>query len=427
VIAAHLLAFPGIFSIPGLLGSNLQATDWLYVLWHLGLPCAVIVYAALKGGSHPSVAHARFAVFLSAAVVALLVGALVLMAAPLGRLLPVSGVAVARASLRWGHFAGALVLLLSAAAYLLLWRRRSSVLDVWLLVVLWAWLIEALSLTFAPERYSIVWYAGYSFALLASSPVLLALLYELTSIYARLANAEEARERELESKRLSLEVIVGSIAHELRQPLTAIVANCGAGLELLARITPDMEETRVALNEIEAEGLRASEILTSIQTSLTAAGAAAALIDVSQVVSETVGLLRAELQFHEVVVRLETATELPRVKGNKGQLLQVMVNLITNAVFAMRDITTRARVLSIRTQLHDPATVAIHVEDSGVGISPDLHTRIFEPLFTTKARGNGLGLTICRSIIEAHQGRIALLWAGGEGACLQVLLPADRS
>jgi signal transduction histidine kinase len=427
VIAAHLLAFPGIFSVPGLLGSNLQAIDWLYVLWHLGLPPGVIVYAALKGGSHPPVADARFAVFLSAAGVALLVSVLVLMVASFGQLLPVSGVEAARANLRWGHFAGALILLLSAAAYVLLWGRRTAVLDVWLLVVLWAWLIEALMLILAPERFSVMWYAGYSFALLASSVVLLALLYELTRIYARLATAEEAREREHESKRLSLEVIVGSIAHELRQPLTAIVANCDAGLELLARLPPDMEETRVALTEIEAEGLRASEILTSIQTGLTEAGAAAALVDVSQVVSETVGLLRAELRFHEVVVRLETAAELPRVKGNKGQLLQVMVNLITNAVFAMRDITSRARVLSIRTQLHDPGTVAIQVEDSGIGISPELHTRIFEPLFTTKARGNGLGLTICRSIIEAHQGRIAVLRAGAQGACLQVLLPADRS
>jgi signal transduction histidine kinase len=425
VIAVHLLAVLGRFSIPGLPGSSLHATDGLYILWHLGLPLALIVYTALKGAKRPLIADARFAVFLSAAAVALLGSALVLVFTSFGRLLPAS--VAARAYLHWGYLAGPPILLLSGAAGVLLWWRRSSVLDVWLLVVLWAWLIEASALTLAPERYSVMWYAGYSFALLASSFVLLALLYELTMIYTRLATAEEAHEREHASKRLTLEVIVGSIAHELRQPLTAIVANCDAALELLARGPPDLEETRVALNEISAEGLRAGEILTSIQATLTDAGTAATLIDMGQVVSETVGLLRAELQFHEVLVRLETAAALPRVKGNKGQLLQVMVNLISNAVYAMRDISSRARVLSIRTQLHDPATVAIQVQDSGIGISPALQPRIFEPLVTTKLRGNGLGLTICRSIIEAHQGRIALLWAGGEGACLQVLLPADRS
>jgi signal transduction histidine kinase len=423
VILAHLWTFPGTLSAGGLLGATMQSTVWLYILWHLGLPPAVIAYTVLKEQPRAPLADPRAAVVRSTTAVVLLVGVAVAVIMVDGGMLPPIMVDGLRANARWGQFAAPLILLLSAAALWQLWRRRSSLLDVWLLVVLWAWLIETLLLTLSGQRYTVVWYAARTFGVLSSSFVLLALVYESTMIYARLAAAEAAREREHESKRLSLEVTVGSIAHELRQPLTAIVANCYAGLDLLGQSPPDLGEARIALGEIEGEALRASEIISSIHGTVADTATPVGLVDVSQMVRESVALLRAELQFHEVVVRLETAAGLPRVRGNKGQLLQVMVNLVTNAVFAMRDITTRAHVLSIRTQLHDPDTVSIQVEDSGSGIRPELATRIFEPLFTTKERGNGLGLAICRSIVEAHEGRIGVLRGGAQGACLQVLLP----
>jgi signal transduction histidine kinase len=233
-----------------------------------------------------------------------------------------------------------------------------------------------------------------------------------------------AHEREHEGKRLSLEVTVGSIAHELRQPLTAIVANCDAIIQLLTQVPPDLAEAAAALKETQSEGLRASDIIKSIQATLADAVRPVAVIDTGQLIRETLTLLRTEIQFHGVAVQVETAAELPPVLGNKGQLLQLLVNLITNAVDSMREITTRPRVLNIRAEARQPALVSIQVEDSGAGISPDLVARIFEPLFTTKPRGTGLGLAICRSIIEAHSGRIAVTRASEHGSVFQVLLPA---
>jgi signal transduction histidine kinase len=423
LIVAHLLTFPGALAPMGLLDANLQSSAWLYIFWHFGIPPAVIAYTLLKNYTGAAATNVRRAVFFSVCAAVILAATLTLLVTVYARLLPPIMIDYMRANARWENTAGPVILIVSLISMALLWRRHTSLLDTWLMVVLWALFIETLLLSMTSTRFSLTWYAGRAFGMVSSSFVLLTLLYESTMLYARLAASIAAHEREHEGKRLSLEVTVGSIAHELRQPLTAIVANCDAGMQLLTQVPADVPEAAVAFKEIRTEGLRASDIITSIQATLADAVRPVAMIDTGQLIRETLTLLRTEIQFHGVAVQVQTAPDLPPILGNKGQLLQVLVNLITNAVDSMREITTRPRVINIRADVRQPALLSIQVEDSGVGITPELVPRIFEPLFTTKSRGTGLGLAICRSIVEAHAGRIGVTRGSEYGSVFQVLLP----
>jgi signal transduction histidine kinase len=427
IIVPHLLTFPGIFSPTGLLGANLQTTVWLYIFWHFGLPPAVIAYTVLKRQQVPETVaqDSAAAVILKSvlAVIALTLAATWLVTVG-ERLLPRIMLDFVRAGALWDHLAAPLILVVSLTAVALLWTRRSSVLDMWLLVVLWAWLIETVLLSMTVSRFSLVWYAGRTFGLLGSSFVLLVLLYESTTLYARLALAAGAQARERERQHLSLEVIAGSIAHELSQPLSAIAANADAGLQLLAQTPPDLAEARAALGGIATGYCRARDIIKSTRDTLRGAVQPMGPVDIAQTIQETLTILRLELHTHGVSVQLAVSPHVPLVQANKGQLLQVLVNLITNAIESMLDVKDRPRVLSISLSMCDPAHVSITIEDSGVGVDANTSRRIFDPFFTTKSRGTGLGLAISRSIIEAHGGKISASRARAHGSVFQILLPA---
>ena len=150
-----------------------------------------------------------------------------------------------------------------------------------------------------------------------------------------------------------------------------------------------------------------------------------ALLDVNNVVRQVFGLLRSELQKNEVVVEYELGPELPRVLGDQVQLQQVIMNLVMNAIDAMSLVTDRPRSLRVSSARHDPAGLILVLEDSGTGIDPEHIGRIFEPFFTTKSNGMGLGLSICRSIVEAHRGQLMASLASPHGTAIQVILPAD--
>jgi signal transduction histidine kinase len=141
-------------------------------------------------------------------------------------------------------------------------------------------------------------------------------------------------------------------------------------------------------------------------------------------VQETLGFLRIELQSHNVSAQLDVLPDLPAIKGNKAQLQELLVNLITNAVDAMSDVTDRPRVLRIRTSKSNPSGVSVRVEDTGRGVPAEQAARIFDPFFTTKTNGTGLGLAICRSIVEAHGGLISTAHGERHGSIFQIHLPA---
>jgi signal transduction histidine kinase len=219
--------------------------------------------------------------------------------------------------------------------------------------------------------------------------------------------------------------IAASIAHEINQPLTAVVTNANAGLRWLDRQPPNLEEARAALKRIVHAGGHGSNVIGSIRAMLTKGPHEKTALDINDLILEVMTLVQSELKIHSVLIRTELVDDLPHVMADRIQLQQVILNLIMNAVEAMASVSDRPRVLSVRSEKDEPASVLVTIADSGTGIDlVDMH-RIFEAFFTKKAEGMGIGLSICRSIVEAHGGRISASRADPHGSAFQVTLPTE--
>jgi signal transduction histidine kinase len=252
--------------------------------------------------------------------------------------------------------------------------------------------------------------------------VLAALFAERRESQARLARANMLLERERDNKLMSAQAIAGAIAHEVRQPLTGIVTNASAALRWLARDPPDHDKLRAALNRIQSNSHRTSEVFDAIRALFQKGHEGRERIDLNEIIVEVLQSLRRELKDHEIETRPELA-ELPPIDGHKGQLREVIFNLVRNAVEAMDTTTDRSRVLRVSTELRGPDAIAVTVEDSGPGIDPQKLESIFTAFLTTKSHGMGLGLAICRVIAEQHGGQLTALSDGKSGALLQIVLP----
>ncbi|HKF65367.1 MAG TPA: PAS domain S-box protein [Vicinamibacterales bacterium] len=217
--------------------------------------------------------------------------------------------------------------------------------------------------------------------------------------------------------------LTASIAHEVNQPLAAIVADANASLNWLAAAKPELERVRETLVAIATDGHRAADVIQRIRQLATKTEPGKAQLDVNDVVRDVVGLVRAEVARYEITLTLESASPLPSVVGDRIQLQQVVLNLVMNAIEAMASVTGRPRKLVIRSERHDDDVVRVAVHDTGVGLKASDVDRVFSAFFTTKPGGMGMGLSISRSIIEAHGGR---LWAAPNephGAIFQFSLP----
>jgi PAS domain S-box-containing protein len=219
--------------------------------------------------------------------------------------------------------------------------------------------------------------------------------------------------------------LAAAIAHEVNQPLTAIVTNANFSLRHLKSASPNPDELRTAITEIVNDATRASAVISRIRGLLTKGAPRRTDLDVNQIIQEVITLLRNELNRNRISLGIDLASGLPRVPGDPVQLQQVLINLIMNAVEAVRTSTRGPRELLIRSA-RKPDGVLVQVQDSGPGIAPELGDRIFEPFFTTKAEGTGMGLSISRSIIESHGGQLSLVPAS-QGALFQFALPVDRN
>ena len=219
--------------------------------------------------------------------------------------------------------------------------------------------------------------------------------------------------------------LAASIAHEVSQPLTGVVTNAEAGLRWLRRGTPDPDAACRSLEWIIDDGNRASEVIRRVRALANKTEIEKEPLDVNDVVRETIPLVQRELISHQVLLRIELAPALPMILGDRVQLQQVMINLVMNGIEAMQSVTDRPRQLVIRSGQHETQQVLVSVTDCGVGIAAENVDRLFNAFFTTKASGMGMGLSICRSIIEAHGGR---LWATANvphGAAFQFTLPVN--
>ena len=218
--------------------------------------------------------------------------------------------------------------------------------------------------------------------------------------------------------------LTASIAHEVNQPLAAVVTNANASLRWLDHEPPNFEEVRIAVQRIIRDGNRGSDVIKRIRGLVKKEHSSRARLDVNQVIRETIALAGLDLQ--GTVVRTELAGELPQVQADRVQLQQVLLNLAINAMDAMKPVTDRPHLLRIQTKCNEGRTVQVVVEDSGVGLSSEGMERLFETFYTTKPEGLGMGLSICRSIIEGHGGRLWAESTEGAGTRFQFTLPIER-
>jgi C4-dicarboxylate-specific signal transduction histidine kinase len=217
--------------------------------------------------------------------------------------------------------------------------------------------------------------------------------------------------------------VAASIAHEINQPLAAIVANGSAALRWLARSTPSLDEARASLEFIVKDAHHAGEVIGGIRSMFKKDGQAEAPLDVNQLIREVLALLQGEIRSQQVSIRSELAEELPPVPAHQAQLQQVVVNLVMNAVDAMSTVANRVRSLRVKTEMQESDYLLITVEDSGTGIDAENIDRIFDAFYTTKSHGMGMGLSICRSVVEGHGGRLSVSPAQPHGSIFRVSLP----
>ena len=216
--------------------------------------------------------------------------------------------------------------------------------------------------------------------------VLASLFSERRESEARLARSNEMLQRERNNKLMNIDAITSAIVHEVRQPLAAIAVNGNAGIRWLTKTPPDFDEVRAAMARIVRDSHRASQVLESIRALFKSADLEVQPVDLNGIALGALDLLRGEFKDHGVITRAELAPELPLVPGHSGQLQEVMLNLVRNAIEAMDSISDRARVLRVRTERDGREAIVVSVQDSGPGIDPDKVDSIFDPFVTTKPR-----------------------------------------
>jgi signal transduction histidine kinase len=220
--------------------------------------------------------------------------------------------------------------------------------------------------------------------------------------------------------------LTASIAHEVNQPLAAVVANAEASLRWLNRETPDLAAARRSIEWVVNDGCRASDVIRRVRALATKSDIETARLNLNQVVDEAIKLVERELIKNDVSLQTELAPSLPEILGDRVQLQQVIINLLMNAIEAMEPLTGRPRELLVRSASGDTGQLIVSVTDSGVGISAENANRLFNAFFTTKSSGLGMGLSICRSIVEAHGGRMSASSNEGPGATFQFALPIHQ-
>jgi PAS domain S-box-containing protein len=552
-VIPHTLTFPGAFSPTGLLGAGLQTTASLYWFWHLLFPLALLGYGLMRdekfdpGPAQPSL---RAVIVRSITLVVALVCGLTLLATTGNDYLPVlfaDRVDFTPAA----RVAAATTMLMSVSAVAVLWLRRRSVLNQWLMIVALAAILEmGLGAMFVSARFSLGFYAGRLFSLLTSTIVLVVLLAETTRLYADVTRSNEGKIRRLVdanilgiciwnldgtiveaneaflrmlqysredvvSRRLRwsdltpadwreqderavaqlrstgtfhpfekeyfrknstrIPVLIGgalfeesrdegvafvldlterkraeevlheleldfahmnrvsmmgelaaSLTHEITQPIASARNNACAALKFLNRQPSDLGEVREALDSVVSDADRAGNIVDCVRDQMKKAPPRKARFDLNEAIDEVIVLARTAIAKNEVSVQTRPTDDLLPVQGDRVQLQQVVLNLILNAVEAMGSVEAGARELSIITG-QDQIGVRVAVRDSGPGIDPDHRERIFQTFYTTKSSGTGMGLSICRSIINGHGGRLWVEANEPRGAVFQFTLPgAER-
>jgi signal transduction histidine kinase len=324
---------------------------------------------------------------------------------------------------RLGNIQLAIAAVLLAAMAMVRRRSNRSLLDLWLLVAMWAWLLEVLLAMSTSTRFSLGWYAGRIAGMFAGIFVLLALLIETSRLYTQLALSAIMGQRQFEGRMMSLDTVAASIAHQVKQPMAAMVTNAGAALIRLQRPDPDLDQVSSILRRIIDDGHRAADVVNSARTLFGVNAEARHGFDLHALIRDTLALTRVELTARRIAVDLNLKASPSQIVANRMQLQQVLLNIVTNSVEAISDWRISGHRLVIATADCADDEILVEIADSGPGISASDAERIFDAFFTTKPYGTGMGLPVCRSIVETHGGR---LWASPNppgGAVFHIQIP----
>ena len=438
ILVPHALTFPGAFAQNGLLGAGVNTTAWLAIFRRVTFPTAVIFYVLLKSAdSAPQTDPKRP----PARVLGGLAGAIVL--AALGTLLTTGGHDLLP-PIFLNHrdtvhtslvIVNSVTILLTIAAMALLLRQDKSVLDLWLLVALSGWIFQSLLNVTLHTRFTLGWYGLNGMTLASSFIIMLALIAETSWLYARLALLTAARNRERETRLMSMDAVTAAISHEVGQPLTALSLSASVGLHWLTQPRPDISKAIRSLRAISDDSKRTFDVIKSIRAMFGKGGGPVSVFNLNDLVRETASVMDRELAGARVSLVLALDESLPPIRADQVQIQRVLINLVTNSIESLGPIRGRTRLLpqsrprriTIRSASLGGQVVQLNVSDTGSGIPAEELEHIFDPFYTTKASGTGLGLSLCRSIVEDHHGR---LWASqGEdcGAIFHLELPCSLS
>ncbi|MFG3593793.1 MASE4 domain-containing protein [Bradyrhizobium sp. RDI18] len=424
IVIPHALTFSGAFSPTGLFAAGLQTGSWLFIFWHIGFAAALLGYAMSKDMEHRLAAESDVVreISWSAVAVVALVSGITWLTTGGEALLPPIILDASRMS-PFVIYPIWFTILITAAGLVILVFRRRSVLDLWLIVVAAVFIGElAFSGLLPTVRFSVGFYAGRVFSLITSSIVLIVLLAQTTLLYVHLARSNALLQRERHNKLMSMEAMAASISHELNQPIGAALLNSEAALMYLKSTPPEIDDSTEAIESIVESSMQAKAILNNLRTLFGKAKLTKERVDLNSLGLEVLKTLKPELR-GRLNIKTELASELPPVLGHKGQLQEVVANLIHNAVDAMAS-EVAPRELIVRTEREANNRVAIAVEDTGPGISPQNTETIFDAFVTTKPTGMGLGLAISKMIVERHEGALSVSSAIPHGAVFRVTLPA---
>ncbi|MET4701761.1 signal transduction histidine kinase [Constrictibacter sp. MBR-5] len=420
------LTFPGVFPPLGPLNEGVQVTAWIAAVRRVAFPGFVLCYVLLKdaplmSARRPSVRRI-VALSVTGAVVATIGLTWAFIAAD--QMMP-RFMNDARNTTSLWIYVPSVATALGLFTLALLWLRLRSILDLWLLVVIFTFLVELLLLSFLSSgRFSVGWWSGRFFGLVSATVVLVVLLAETTTLHAQLARALATERREREGRLATMEALSAAIAHEVNQPLGSMVTNADAALRWLQKRPPDIEEARAALGRIIADGHRAGEVVQSIRSLFREDRREHGPLDVNVVIGDALAAVRADARLARVDLRTALDPNLPAAVGDAVQIRHVVANLLCNALQAVDAAPDAERAVLVRSEADGMGSVLVSVEDGGTGLDQALRERIFEPFFTTKAHGMGLGLMFCRSVVEAHGGRLWVTENVPRGAVFRFTLPA---